>query len=92
MLMRAMVKFFGLVQGVNFRYYTRLKAREIGLTGFVRNELDGSVFAVFEGEKDAVEKCIMWCANNQPHAEVTDYQVEWERIEAREYSSFEILR
>jgi len=50
------------------------------------------VFAVFEGEKDAVEKCIMWCANNQPHAEVTDYQVEWERIEAREYSSFEILR
>ena len=40
----------GRVQGVSFRYYTRREAVTLGLTGWVRNESDGSVLVVAEGD------------------------------------------
>ena len=46
----------GRVQGVFFRANTREEAISLGLNGWVRNCLDGRVEAVFEGEKDKVEK------------------------------------
>ncbi|MEM3396941.1 MAG: acylphosphatase [Thermoplasmata archaeon] len=92
MPVRAIVRFFGLVQGVNFRYYTRMKARELGLTGIVRNEPDGSVYAEFEGEREKVMECIEWCAHHQPHAEVEDYEVKIEETTEQKYRSFEIVR
>ena len=48
----------GRVQGVNFRYYTQLRARELGVTGYVRNKWDGTVEVVAEGEREAVEKLL----------------------------------
>ncbi|MEM4160390.1 MAG: acylphosphatase [Thermoplasmata archaeon] len=92
MVVRAIVRFYGLVQGVNFRYYTRMKARELGLTGIVRNEPDGSVYAEFEGEKEKVMECINWCATSQPYAEVSDYDVRLEENVTPKYSSFDVVR
>ncbi len=46
---------FGRVQGVSFRYYTRLKATELDLVGFVRNRPDGSVETAAWGSEDALE-------------------------------------
>ncbi len=47
---RFKVTVYGRVQGVSFRYYTRREATNRGLTGWVRNEMDGSVKVVAEGD------------------------------------------
>ena len=46
----------GRVQGVGFRYFTQDAARREGLHGFVRNNDDGTVEAVAEGDSDALER------------------------------------
>ena len=51
----------GKVQGVYFRYSTQQKAIELGITGFVRNEDDGTVYVECEGEPQKLKKFIDWC-------------------------------
>jgi acylphosphatase len=77
-LSRAHVFVRGLVQGVNFRYYTRLEALDKGVTGWVRNLSDGRVEAVFEGEESAVRNMVDWCWRGPPVARVDDVEVVWE--------------
>ena len=50
---RALVQ--GRVQGVGFRYYAARAARELGVSGWVRNLPDGSVETLVEGDAAAVE-------------------------------------
>jgi acylphosphatase len=45
----------GDVQGVGFRYFVQRKAQQLGLRGWVRNNEDGSVELVAEGERDPLE-------------------------------------
>ncbi|HMM12307.1 MAG TPA: acylphosphatase [Bacteroidales bacterium] len=52
---------FGRVQGVGFRYYTEREARRLGISGFVQNRPDGSVYIEAEGEDAAMEAFIAWC-------------------------------
>lgn len=51
---RLAVRFTGTVQGVGFRWTCREIARERGLTGWVRNEFDGSVSLEIQGEAEDV--------------------------------------
>ena len=44
----------GRVQMVGFRYFTRKKAQELGVNGWIKNLPDGDVEAVIEGEDSAV--------------------------------------
>lgn len=67
----------GMVQGVNFRYETLYRAKSLGLTGWVMNRSDGSVEAVFEGEKDDVESMVGWCHEGPSGAIVRSVDVEW---------------
>ena len=60
----------GLVQGVFFRAETRQQAGRLGVTGWARNEPDGSVAAHFEGERDAVEALVAWCREGPSRARV----------------------
>jgi acylphosphatase len=46
----------GRVQGVGFRYYVVRRATQLGLTGWVANEPDGSVRCVAEGPPDAIDQ------------------------------------
>ena len=54
-MVRARVVFRGTVQGVGFRYSTMRVASGYGVTGYVRNESDGSVLLVAEGGRGEVE-------------------------------------
>ncbi|CAH2404526.1 acylphosphatase [Mesorhizobium ventifaucium] len=48
------VRLSGRVQGVSFRLWTRTEAERLGLSGWVRNEEDGSVTALIVGAEGAV--------------------------------------
>ncbi|ESZ21676.1 MULTISPECIES: acylphosphatase [unclassified Mesorhizobium] len=48
------VRLRGRVQGVSFRVWTRTEAERLGLSGWVRNEEDGSVTALIVGAEGAV--------------------------------------
>ena len=65
----------GRVQAVFFRQTTRERARELGLSGWVRNRRDGRVEAVFQGPPGAVDAIIGWCHEGPPSAQVDDVDV-----------------
>ena len=81
--------FAGKVQGVFFRANTERRAIDLGITGWVRNTPEGTVEAVFEGEKDKVQDLITWCGAHQPHARVKDTDVTWEEYQ-NEFHGFTI--
>jgi acylphosphatase len=76
----------GRVQGVGFRFYAERKARELGVTGWVRNRRDGSVEAVIQGSYGAVETMIAWARRGPPSAVVVEVRV---TDATGDYASFE---
>lgn len=60
----------GRVQGVGFRYATERRARALALTGYVRNEADGSVLVVAEGVPERLAKLLDWVRRGPPGARV----------------------
>lgn len=86
---RAHVYVSGRVQGVFFRHHVWRLARELGVTGWVRNLSDGRVEAVFEGEREKVERMIEFCRRGPPAAKVENVEVRWEEPSG-EFDDFEI--
>ena len=70
----------GRVQGVAFRASTVDKAREHGLTGWVRNLADGSVELEAQGDELRVAALLSWCAHGPPAARVADVFVEQREV------------
>jgi len=68
----------GRVQGVFFRSDTQDEAIRQNVAGWVRNLPDGRVEAVFEGEKESVDRLIEFCRRGPPGARVTRVDVSWE--------------
>jgi len=89
--MKARVHVFvsGRVQGVFFRQTTLERAKNLGLTGWVRNTSDGRVEAVFEGEKEKIEKVLEWMRIGPPLAKVENLEIKWEDFKG-EFEDFEI--
>jgi len=52
----------GDVQGVGFRYFVQRKAQQLGLTGWVRNNADGTVEVVAEGARPELNQLdrVLW--------------------------------
>ena len=86
---RVELKIQGLVQGVFYRQSTKETAVRLGLTGWAKNCPDGSVEAVFEGEREAVDAGIEWCRQGPPAAHVTEVTVDWQDFQD-EFASFGI--
>lgn len=86
---RAHVLVSGRVQGVFFRVETLHEARKRNVVGWVRNSHDNRVEAIFEGQKEAVEKMIEFCRKGPAGAKVTDVAVQWQTYTG-EFKDFKI--
>ncbi|MGB5156981.1 acylphosphatase [Desulfobacterium sp. N47] len=61
----------GKVQGVFFRMETKRVADSSNVSGWVKNNSDGTVEAVFEGAQDAVDSVVKWCRKGPSHSKVS---------------------
>ena len=86
---RLQAQVHGRVQGVSFRYYTLRQARELGITGFVRNEWDGTVQVVAEGPRTALDEFLAFLRVGPRSAVVTRVDCKWPPPTGG-YGSFEV--
>ena len=86
----AYIRVSGLVQGVSFRYFTRKTARELGLSGWVRNRPDGDVELEAAGERGMVEELVKALRVGPPAAHVRDVQVTWTDKGKNDYDGFQV--
>jgi acylphosphatase len=86
---RARAVISGRVQGVFFRLETKQAAQRYGVLGWVKNQMNGTVAAVFEGPKENVDSILEWCKQGPPHANVEHVKIEWEDYKG-EFGRFEI--
>lgn len=84
------IKVKGKVQGVNFRYYTKQEAVQLGVRGTVMNLDDGSVLVRAEGDPEKVEALVAWCRTGPSRARVDGLEIEEMPLEG--YTDFVILR
>jgi len=80
----------GRVQGVGFRASTAIRAKILGLKGFVRNLEDGRVEAIIEGEDKKVDKLVEWTRRGPMFAKVIDTQVMKKKY-LGEFDNFKIV-
>ncbi|MFA6251460.1 MAG: acylphosphatase [Candidatus Paceibacterota bacterium] len=86
---RINLKIYGRVQGVFFRDSAQKEARKLGLVGFARNDVDGTVYIEVEGEEEKLNEFIKWCQNGPDHAQVDKVEMQW--LKATEtFSDFKI--
>ena len=84
------VTVYGRVQGVFFRAYSQRAAEGLGLTGYARNQPDGSsVEIIAEGERQKLEKLILLLRKGPPGAVVSKISAEWSSHSGR-FSGFGI--
>jgi len=78
----------GQVQGVNLREALRQRAKQLKITGWVQNRLDGSVEAIVQGEAFAIDAIVEWARQGPPGARVDSLDVETADDEGN-YDSFD---
>ena len=83
-MVRRRVVVRGSVQGVGFRVSVERRAGSLGVAGWVRNNRDGSLEAVFEGERGTVDELVRWCESGPRGADVERVEVFDERPEGLE--------
>ncbi|AIE59081.1 acylphosphatase [Bacillus methanolicus MGA3] len=74
----------GKVQGVGFRYFTQMKANTYGITGWVRNQPNGNVEIIAEGNKDDLALFLASIKEGNPFSRVSHMEIE----EVNEISGF----
>lgn len=81
---------YGRVQGVGFRYMTKLVADKMGIHGYAKNQDDGSVYIEAVGEKEVVEKFIDTIKKSpSPSGRVDSYSLV-ENPSISDYNSFKV--
>ena len=87
--MRIQLVVRGRVQGVYFRASAQREARQLGLTGWVKNRTDGAVELLAEGEEDQVKDFLAWAQHGPSTARVDKVETRW-RSYTGEYPNFRI--
>tara|TARA_Y100000310_G_C20293137_1_gene628122 strand:- start:241 stop:510 length:270 start_codon:yes stop_codon:yes gene_type:complete len=81
---------YGKVQMVNFRYYIKEKADKLNLKGWIKNNEDGSVEAVFEGQEKNINDITKFCKKGPSSAKVNIIKITEEKPE--NLQEFKIIR
>ncbi len=79
----------GRVQGVWFRAFTREKARALKISGWVKNQRDGTVYAEATGDRPDLDQLIQYLYQGPESSHVEDIEVVWGTTDQR-YSGFEV--
>lgn len=66
----------GKVQNVGFRFHTRRMAQAYQIHGFVKNQVDGSVYIEAEGEEADLNHFMLWCNDGPTWARVDSVKVQ----------------
>ncbi|MCK4525659.1 MAG: acylphosphatase [Candidatus Andersenbacteria bacterium] len=90
MFKRIHLLIIGKVQNVFYRVNAKRKAKELDLTGWVRNISDDRVEILADGEEINLEKMIDWCHDGSDNAIVDRVEVKWEKYEEK-FDKFRIL-
>jgi acylphosphatase len=80
---------YGIVQGVFFRDATETRAKQLGVSGWVRNLPDGSVEVVAEGPRAALQELVGFLREGPPEANVTEVHTDWAAASG-EFRFFEV--
>jgi len=80
----------GLVQGVNFRFYTKMLADKLGLKGWIKNLPDGRVEVVAEGSENEINELIKFLKKGPKGAKVLNIEIEKEEYKG-EFKYFDII-
>jgi acylphosphatase len=88
---RLHIFYSGRVQGVGFRYTTKVTAHGYEVTGVVRNLPDGRVELVAEGERDELEAFRLGVQDSAAGGFVRQEEVHWGTAK-NEFRGFEIVR
>lgn len=87
--MRLEAKVYGRVQGVFFRQTTLHEARQLNLTGWVRNEPDGTVQVIAEGDEQALRQFYAYLRQGPPGARVERIVENWQNA-APQFPQFSV--
>mgnify|MGYP002725713853 CR=1 FL=1 len=79
----------GRVQGVFFRDNTKKKAQSLGLTGYVKNNSDGTVEIVAEGNESKLKQLLEFCKQGPEAADVNNTKIEWQECQ-NQFKTFTI--
>jgi len=88
---RLSARITGRVQGVGFRNFTRMRARQLGVAGWVRNEQDGSVRLEAEGPRGALEELLDAVKEGPRMARVENVKADWDDA-TEEFDVFQVRR
>lgn len=89
MLKQLQLTIYGRVQGVTFRLYINKAALELGLTGYVKNNSDGTVIVLAQGEESQLAKLLNKCYAGPDKANIENIIYEWQAISIP-YQAFKI--
>jgi acylphosphatase len=79
----------GKVQGVFFRSNTQKKAKDLNISGWVRNLPNGRVEMILEGKREKIQELIEWTKKGPSFSKVDNVEIEWQEY-IGEFKNFDI--
>jgi acylphosphatase len=80
----------GKVQGVFYRQSTKEMAKQLSISGQIRNLSNGNVEIIATGTKDQLNKLVDWCRQGPPRSIVTE--ISCKELPLQEFTNFTIVR
>ena len=74
--LRKRIRFYGEVQAVGFRFQAQYAAKLYGVTGWVRNEYDGSVMMEVQGTEQQINSVVAFI-DNDPYIRIERMETDW---------------